>query len=143
MFRCLLFAVALTISVIVGAHAALRQSDVLSKNSPVAVYPAGSPDNVVFGVAEEEVCGSDIPRPETQGLLSDAGGQSSIPALAGAESLQDEPTGFLMEDNPWPDTFPATQMGSWLIRDAPAVPEPGPLLLAGAGLLLLSGRRRA
>lgn len=98
----------------------------------------------IFGVAENTTCGDGSPCPRTQGLTSDPGSFANTHLGAGMITLGS--TGWMITNNPWPDNFGDTQMGSWLVRDASSsaeTPEPASvgLALAGTGMLLLLRRR--
>lgn len=117
-------------------------------NHPTTVY-GGDPAGFVsaqsffdiFGINEYMMCSSFTPQdcPRTQGLSSDPGPANSHLAFG---MIQIELTnGWLIADNPWPDSIAETQMGSWLVRNQ--VPEPGTysMLLAGLGLIGFMARR--
>lgn len=104
----------------------------------------------VFGITAAVRCQVGkvfIPCPRTQGLTGDAGGAGKHMAVG---MLQYGSTGYLIDNNPWPDGIYDDQMGNWLVRgdaQAPqALPEPGSLALLSAALVAawpLSRRRKS
>lgn len=96
-----------------------------------------------FGVAEFTTCGQPCPR--TQGLTSDLGSSPNTHIAVGV--IQFGQNGYLIDNNPWPDSFSDRQLGSWLVRAdvVSAVPEPETyaMLLAGLGVVGFAARRKA
>jgi len=142
-----------------GLHYATEQQVVDMIDNNFGNPPVGSPGSTagwqdvedffnVFGINQNGNCGN-VPCPRTQGLTSTL--LPSNPGThAGVGMIQLGTNGWMIQNNPWPDTgFVDFQMGSWLIRgdSAPATPEPGTTGLIGGALtfvgLLLRKRRRA
>ncbi len=93
----------------------------------------------IFGIAEAMQCQEGsvfVPCPRTQGLTADATGTGRHITVG---LMQYGSTGFMIDNNRWPDGVADPQLGSWLVRgDAQApqgLPEPGGLaLLSAAGV---------
>lgn len=102
----------------------------------------------VFGVAERVRCfrGGWVDCPRTQGLTAEGVGSDGHIAVG---MMQFGAGGFLIDNNPWPNSVPDAQVGSWLVRGGDAaqnLPEPGSLaLLAVAATVAwpLSRRRKS
>jgi len=103
--------------------------------------PVGSPGNAAgytsaenflntFGVNAYINCGGS-PCPRTQGRTSDLGVPADTHLAFGM--IQIGSNGYLISNNVWSDSSTDTQMGSWLVRSNPVVPDAPTIGTATAG----------
>jgi hypothetical protein len=113
-----------------------------SPGTPAGFAAAQSFFNL-FGINLDLTCsGGSVPCPRTQGLTSDAGSLAGFHMAFGM--IQFGLNGWFIVNNNFPDSNSDIQMGSWLVREAAAVPEPGTaILLAALALIAITRRRRA
>lgn len=97
----------------------------------------------LFGVALPTRCRSEeVACPRTQGFTSTAGANGTRLAYG---MIQSDIWGWMIADNPFPETYQDYQLGSWLVRPATVTTAPEPstiaLLAFGIGALFIVRRR--
>lgn len=98
----------------------------------------------LFGIALDTRCRSgEVACPRTQGYTSTPGAAPGTRMAYGM--IQSDIWGWMITDNPFPETTKDYQLGSWLVRPATVTTAPEPstvvLLALGIGALYLVRRR--
>lgn len=100
-----------------------------------------------FGITESMWCADNtVFCPRTQGFTSDLGAWGpGTHRTVGLIQWGDD-AGWLIDNASWGDADVDSQLGSWLVRNAPpttsTVPEPSTIVLCAAGLVLVAMARR-